>query len=222
MTEISNFFKENNYVVIKKFLDENLSGFLYNYCINKAKATDFKYTYDFENYNTDWDGTFGDTQISQSFSCYADVIMETLLQLSLNNMEKYVDLKLIPNYSYWRLYEHNDILEKHVDRNSCEISVTICLGYNVENVDKKIYSNYNWPMFIKDKNGNEYPVSMEPGDMIIYRGCELEHWRTNFKGLNHAQVFLHYSDVNSTNSQFLDGRPMLGISQKFAKNFIKK
>ena len=41
MTEISNFFKENNYVVIKKFLDENLSGFLYNYCINKAKATDF-------------------------------------------------------------------------------------------------------------------------------------------------------------------------------------
>ena len=35
------------------------------------------------------------------------------------------------------------------------------------------------------------------GDMIVYRGCEIEHWREKFEGNNHAQVFLHYNNVDN-------------------------
>jgi len=66
-------------------------------------------------------------------------------------------------------------------------------------------------MFVKEKNGKEIPVHMKPGDMIIYRGCELEHWREPYWGKNHAQVFLHYNEKGGQYDIPFDGRPMLGM-----------
>ena len=39
-------------------------------------------------------------------------------------------------------------------------------------------------------------VDLEIGDMLIYEGCKLEHWREPFEGDNCGQVFLHYNNVN--------------------------
>jgi hypothetical protein len=39
-------------------------------------------------------------------------------------------------------------------------------------------------------------VDLEPGDMLVYSGCELEHWRNEFMGNMCGQVFLHYNHVN--------------------------
>jgi hypothetical protein len=39
-------------------------------------------------------------------------------------------------------------------------------------------------------------INLEPGDAAIYSGCEIEHWREEFKGDWHAQTFLHYVDKN--------------------------
>ena len=52
---------------------------------------------------------------------------------------------------------------------------------------------------------------MKPGDMIIYRGCELEHWREPYWGKNHAQVFLHYNEKGGQYDIPNDGRPILGM-----------
>jgi hypothetical protein len=56
---------------------------------------------------------------------------------------------------------------------------------------------------------------MKPGDMIIYRGCELKHWREPFWGKNHAQVFLHYNEKGGQYDIPNDGRPILGMPPKF-------
>jgi hypothetical protein len=76
-------------------------------------------------------------------------------------------------------------------------------------------------MFIKTFNGETLPVHMKPGDMLIYRGCDIEHWREPFIGKNHAQVFLHYNEKNDLNDNIYDGRPMLGLPSRFSKNKIK-
>jgi hypothetical protein len=49
--------------------------------------------------------------------------------------------------------------------------------------------------------------------MLIYSGCELEHWRDPFPGKNCGQVFLHYNNVNTPNSETnkYDTRPHLGL-----------
>lgn len=211
MTEIQEFFEKNKFVVIKNFLPSDLSLVSYEYCKIRVKRADWIYTNSKDDYRMDLDGAFGDGQISNSYNCYADPLMESLLLLTTPKVEEFTGLKLSPQYSYWRLYQTGDVLERHIDRGSCEISTTICLGANNLNVDKEIYPNYHWPMFIKDMNGQELPAALEPGDMIIYRGCEVEHWREEFKGLNQAQVFLHYNIVDGKFNYKFDGRSDIGL-----------
>ena len=39
-------------------------------------------------------------------------------------------------------------------------------------------------------------VNLKVGDMLIYSGCDLEHWREPFQGKVCSQVFLHYNHAN--------------------------
>lgn len=142
-------------------------------------------------------------QVPNSHSVYSDTLMEVLMSFMKPYMEKYTGLDLCPTYSYFRVYRPGMILERHTDRPSCEISTTICFGYNYKNVD----SDYKWSMFVDpdhkhsaesnfvSQNRPGYALPQDPGDIIIYRGCELEHWRGPFDaGENSWQVqaFFHY------------------------------
>ena len=38
---------------------------------------------------------------------------------------------------------------------------------------------------------------LEEGDAVLYKGCEVDHWREPYtEGTKLAQVFLHYVDAN--------------------------
>jgi len=208
--EIQNYFKNNDYVVIKNYITKDVASIFYNYCKTKVASIDYKIKHYKENYDRKWDGGFGEQQVISAYASYGDVLMDTLLNLSTHNMKLYTNIDLIPTYSYWRLYEKGNDLKKHIDRKSCEISTTLCLGYDISNLNE---NNYSWPIFVRDKNTKQpKPIDLEPGDMLIYRGCELEHWRETFLGLNHAQVFLHYNENNEENRKnYLDGRPLFGV-----------
>ena len=209
------FFNKNGYVFIKNFLNKDVTTLLYNYSITQVKSIDYKKLYSNDKFDKQWDGDFGDGQVHNTYYRYGDPLIDTLLLLSLNSMESFTGKNLVPTYSYWRFYEKGDELVKHRDRESCEISTTICLGYNNSNVEKSTYENYSWPMFIKNKNGENLPINMEPGDMLIYRGCEIEHWREKLMGLNHTQVFLHYNEKEGQYNIKYDGRPFVGIPKLF-------
>jgi hypothetical protein len=219
--EMQEFFRTKKYLVIRNFLDSNMNGLIYQYCLAKVQQIDFKTTYSAENYHPDWDGNFNDSQAPGCYSSYADILMETILAASRPAIEKYIGLELLPNYSYWRLYQKGIDLKRHRDRHSCEISITLCLGYNTSNLDPKEYPDYDWPMWVETDEfpGQDgAPVHLKPGDMIIYRGCEVDHWREPFLGLNHAQVFLHYNDKNGPLANMLDGRPIIGVPKEYQKN----
>ena len=77
-----------------------------------------------------------------------------------------------------------------------------------------------WPIYLEpsgDVGKEGVKVDLEPGDMLIYRGCDVEHWREPFKGENCAQVFLHYNDLSGEFGQKnkFDGRPILGLPATF-------
>ena len=206
----------NKYHVIKGALSYELANFIFNYFLLKRDAVKYMY----EN-NITWDnsmfGTWGDTQIPNTYSHYSDMVMETLLVKMLPVMAKETGLQLIPTYSYARLYKNGDILRRHKDRPSCEISTTLNLGGDP------------WPIFIDGTGANtvidEYKqihkpnapegtkVLLEVGDMLVYSGCELEHWREPFEGNTCGQVFLRYNHVNGpfAEKNRFDKRPMLGL-----------
>ena len=158
-------------------------------------------------------------QIHNSHSQYADGLMESLLLEMLPRMEETTGLKLYPTYSYYRVYRPGAILEKHKDRPSCEISTTITFNFDYQG------SDYKYPIFVEGAECN-----MKPGDLVVYRGCEVEHWREEFKapeGSYHVQVFLHYVDANGPYAEFkFDRRPFIGYNKEgildktIAKTFV--
>ena len=208
------FFEEHGWVKIDKFIDQNMANLLYHHVQLEAARLSYYEENDID-YKESEDGTFTDTQAPGDFSKYGDPIFDTLLNLSLEQMETLTAKELVPTYSYHRLYTTGTELKIHKDRPSCEISTTLCLGYDVSNVDLTKYPNWSWPMCFEEKNGDKLHIPMMPGDMIIYRGCELRHWRDPFWGKNHAQVFLHYNEKEGEYDIANDGRPLLGMRQEF-------
>lgn len=216
MTNIE-FFNKHNYLLIKEFIPRSLADFLYHYGKTYVLATDVMVKTKYHRYHEDVFGGFGDSQIPGTFKRYGDPVMDSLLTYSWKSMEENTGMKLQPTYSYWRLYRENDVLERHKDRPSCEISTTLCLGYDVSNTDK----DYNWPMFVEETGSYKdlpgKPIHMEPGDMIIYKGSLIDHWREAFKGRNHCQVFLHYNDLNGPYGKLTkyDTRPYVALPGDF-------
>lgn len=216
-------FKKNHYQVLKKVISKELANFICNYFLMKRKVTQKLFETRFISpFTQEW-GVWTDDQIPKTYSHYADLAMETLLEQVQPIMEKQSGVKLVPTYSYARIYKNGDILHKHKDRPSCEISTTLNLGGE----PWPIYLEPNSSIGHSDKNNNYIPgntkgikVDLEPGDMLMYRGCELEHWRDAFMGENCVQVFLHYNDASGPNStdNIYDGREFLGLPSDFRNN----
>jgi len=215
------FYKDHKYVVIRNFISKEKADFLYAYALMRAKRAATFYQSNYKGYRPDIDGTYDDKQAPKTYSCYADPAMETLLDQATIPMREITGLQLEPTYSYWRLYKPGDVLKRHKDRPSCEVSTTLMLGHNVND------SNYRWPMFVDETGGfgnKGTPIYLNEGDMIVYRGCEVEHWREKFEGNNHAQVFLHFNDVNGPYKDYCkyDARPHLGLPVEFRSEEKKK
>ena len=201
-------FKKNKYALLKNAISKELASFVYKYFLNKRKVArilfDSKYISPFTEY---W-GVWNDSQVPNTYSHYSDMVMETLLQEVKPVMEKHTKLKLIETYSYARIYKKGDVLVRHKDRFSCEISTTLNLGGDP------------WPIYL-DPTGETgqacIKIDLNPGDMLIYSGCDLEHWREEFTGKDCGQVFLHYNKAtskNAKNNQF-DRRPFIGLPPSF-------
>lgn len=209
------FFEKNNWVKIDKFIDENTAKLFYHYVQLEVQRLNFiDEKYGKGNYNQDVWGTFSDEHIIGDFSKYGDPLFDTLLDLSTEKVSELVGFDLTPNYTYHRFYTTGTDLFRHIDRSACEVSITMCLGYDISNVDGNVYPDYDWPMWVKCNDGTELPIHMKPGDMLIYRGDILEHWREPFIGLNHAQLFMHYNSKSADRPAY-DSRPFLGLPSAF-------
>ena len=207
--EIKAFFDQEKYVVIREFLSLEMCNILYRYCLMRTEAIKYKKEKSPECYNKKWDGEFSDETLDQAFASYGDPMGDSLLELSLKDIEFFTGKRLLPNYSYWQLYMPDGELVKHTDRPSCELSTTICLGYDFSN----LAGNYVWPInFKKYQSEEEVSIVLNPGDMIVYQGCNLIHWRDKFLGVNQAQMFLHYSDADGPYKKIFDDRDLLGVA----------
>lgn len=215
-------FNKKHFIVLRGVIDPKVAEFVYNYFLMKRQVARTLFDTRFISPFTNYFGTWADEQVPNTYSHYGDIAMETLLLAVQPKMEKATGLKLNPTYAYARIYKKGDILHRHKDRFSCEISTTLNLGGD------------EWPIFIEGKNNVGIPddkkytaasnnpgtkVILKPGDMLIYKGMILEHWREAFLGNDCAQVFLHYNNVNSTignaEQNLFDGRPHLGLPSDF-------
>lgn len=137
-------------------------------------------------------------------------------------LEKAIGKKLYNTYYYDRFYNPGQALTNHADRPACEISVTVHISSNVSNP---------WPIWIKTpdtyddpkkkteiiRKGENRSVILNPGDGMVYKGCERPHWREplpreykrtwygkkkEIEGLYYHQVFFHYVLADGIRANF--------------------
>ena len=205
-------FKKDKYVVIRQAISKDLAAFVANYFVIKKQVYDTcrksRYISPYEVMAGYYEGA--EEQIPHTYSCYADIAMETLMLKCQPIMEKITGLKLTPAYTFARIYKNGDVLKRHKDRFSCEISTTMTLGGDP------------WAIYL-EPSGKEgmkgIKVDLKVGDMLVYSGCELEHWRNKFKGKECIQVFLHYNNRKTPGAKdnMFDKRPHLGLPSWFKK-----
>ena len=217
-------FKKNKYTVIRQAVSKDLALFIANYFRMQKQVYDTcrqaRYFSPFEQVLGYYEGQ--NEQIPNTYSSYGNIAMETLMLKCQPIMEKTTGLKLDPNYTYARIYKKGDELKRHKDRFSCEISTTMNLGGD------------DWPIYLSPNENVGEPdgqnitaaskakgvkVDLKPGDMLVYRGVELEHWREKFKGKECVQVFLHYNDRKTPGAKDnrFDKRPHLGLPSWFKR-----
>ena len=179
---------KQNYIVIKNFLTEDEKKYFSTY---SKVLMDTPRNFDSQ----------GGACIAKYGSTEFDALMVHKKQL----MENATKLKLLPTYSYIRIYNKYSVLKKHTDRPSCEISVSVHLDS---------CKTIKWPLIIEDKE-----IFLEPGDGVIYKGIQNSHWRNEFLGDWYSQVFLHYVDANGSNvKHIMDQRIGLGINKNGGYN----
>lgn len=216
------------YKIVRNALQKDVCKFLETYFLEKEKVAKLYLTTEFiSRFNKEY-GAFNDPQVPGAYSLYGSTAGDIILKQLKPKVEKITKTKLYETYSYMRTYNEGDELKKHKDRTSCKISTTINLGGEI------------WPIFIqtdpnqgskniRDENEqikNYIPgtkkgdkVILKPGDMLVYRGCELEHWREKFKGKQCIQTFLHYNNRKTPGAKenMFDTRPHLGLPEWFKR-----
>jgi len=193
-----NKFKNNRYVLVKDALNSDIVNVITNYALFDEK----------QNFSG------GDKQVPNAHSRYADPAMESILLYLKPIMEENTGLELEPTYSFYRVYRQDDELVPHKDRESCEISCTVSFNYSY-NADE-----YTWPIFMEGES-----CVLTPGDLVVYRGCELEHWRDKFHPPSsadwHVQGFFHYVDKNGPYIDWkYDKRSCVGEKKNNKKSYV--
>jgi hypothetical protein len=126
-------------------------------------------------------------------------------------LEDILDDKLYNTYYYDRFYFRGQRLPRHIDRDSCEISVSVQVSSNFM---------FPWPFGLKTLQEEEVAIELQDGWGLIYMGCDVEHWRdplsSRYNKLGRFinkiirkpdnsywhQIFFHYVRANGNRSHF--------------------
>ena len=136
-------------------------------------------------YNDSLNGIRGDYQVPTSHSVENPNFGLIALCNKCFEVGNMIGENVFPTYCYSRLYRKGNVLERHIDRMACEISLTVHLDGDKE-----------WPIWVQTPDGENVSVELQSGDALLYLGCLIPHWREAYKGNRYSQLFLHYVRSN--------------------------
>ena len=196
---------DKKYIVIRKILSEELTKVYYDYMVNKEKVLITIIDNNSINpFSRDY-GYFNDPQVPGAYCKYGDLLFDNMMIDLKPKIEKETGLELTEMYSYARNYRQQNELKRHKDRGSCEISGTINLGGDlwpiyVDPNPENGYYDPDDPQHYISSGEKGFEVLLEPGDCMIYLGCENEHWRNPLLDKGCSQVFIHYKQTKNIKS----------------------
>lgn len=202
---MDNHFQKEKYQIVRNALPKSWCDIVVNY----AK---FQAFYDF---TTEKDQV---AQVKNTHSRYADFLMESILLHLQPLIEQEINQALLPSYSYYRVYKEGDCLAPHVDRNACEVSATLAFGWpDADPWSFKLSNDKNYTVdhpeaLIPSADDATIIINLNPGDMLIYAGPKVKHWRDRLTSHAYVQAFFHYVYKEGPNQKNqYDGRDAIGV-----------
>jgi hypothetical protein len=176
MNAIASRFHRQGYVLLRSVAAEGMINSLHRYMLKVA---------------ADRNAT-RDDQVPGAISCYGDPVTERLLEGLIPDMQHITGRLLYPTYAYFRVYRNGDVLHRHRDRPACEFTLSLCIGYE---------DATGWPLCVQGREG-EFSADLRPGDGLVFKGLECDHWREPFAGVSASMAFLHYVDRHGPYSEW--------------------
>lgn len=206
-------FHENRFVVLRNFIPKDII----NMTLDTWKTIEANPEYKDAFFHREEETTFNSpkSSLGKSEGCYKFPPAVALHRWLRDNLRDVIDIELVETYSYTRTYDRGAYLKSHTDRPSCEVSATICLDYKSDdNTPWKIWvqndRNYiddavhDQPSLFEttqkpsiSKRKGCIAVSLEVGDVLLYQGPNIPHWRDTFLGDYSSHMFLHFINANS-------------------------
>jgi len=151
-----------------------------------------------------------DPMVEGSLSVYGDIVAQYFMCKKMPLVEKAFKTKLLPTYTYTRVYFNGNDMYAHKDRPACEVSVSL-----------NIWSDTLWPLWYETKKG-DVPMYTKPGEAVFYEGPKYKHWREKFEGESCCQIFIHYIRADGENSkEVYDGMSHLKYPKEILKTWLK-
>lgn len=132
-------------------------------------------------------------QVNGSFARYSHPQYKQAHNDIRLSLEKIIGRKLYNTYYYDRFYFPGQELTRHVDRDACEISVSVHVNTSLKQ---------NWEFYIENPEGISASLNLNAGDGVLYKGRERPHWRNPMPGKKKSfwnkkedyyhQIFFHY------------------------------
>lgn len=156
---------QNNYLYVPEFIAQDTAN---------ALAKEFKEHC--KKFNLPGDPQVPNSQVEYNFLPFLRLLVSKVPQVG-----ELLGEEVLPTYTYARVYKENAVLTRHRDRPACEVSFTINLSKDCD-----------WPILFQRPDGSEASIELNPGDAVLYLGCQADHWRETFIGKEYTQVFMHY------------------------------
>lgn len=134
--------------------------------------------------------TLGDHQVRQRHIAHNNDVTRFVHHQLADLISRVAGSPLKPSYVYFSRYESGSVLEKHTDREQCEISISYLIDFEPEPSGAT-----RWPLFLEKDAGNRQVVCIyqKLGDALVYQGRRLPHWREALpEGCASSSMFLHY------------------------------
>ena len=168
------YFAQNGYIPIRRLVPPFLVAALRRYYRFHIRSGHLK---------------LGDSQSTRRYIAHNEPIVRYFHRQLTYAISTIAGKPLKPSYVYAGCYQEGAELKKHKDRAQCEYSFTFCLDYSPEPQNET-----SWPIHLDTSEGT-ITVFQAIGDALVYRGCQLPHYRHRLaQGHTSTSIFFHYVD----------------------------
>lgn len=137
----------------------------------------------------------GDAQSPRRYVAYNDPVARFFHRQIATSVSAVAGEAIKPSYVYLASYLSGAELKKHIDREQCEFSITLCLDFSPEPPLAT-----PWPICLQTPTGT-VTVYQALGDGLAYRGTRLPHYRSKLgHGQTSTSIFFHYVAADFTGS----------------------